>query len=168
MKDRRTHRSYVSYIDKSREYYGAQGYPQAYQWSYNCDVPFTVATKPMSECRVGLVTTSFFDRSFDRHAVAGSTDKEPYAAQCDDALGGLYNKDLFWAKDTTHTEDLDSYLPINRLRELESRGVIGSLSKRFYGVPTDYSHRRTQKKDAPQILKWMIEDEVDVALLVPL
>ena len=60
--DRRTHRSHVSYIDKSRNYYGAQGYPQAYQWSYNHDVPFTPLTKPLNECRIGLVTTSFFER----------------------------------------------------------------------------------------------------------
>ena len=97
--DRRAHRSHVSYIDKSRNYYGAQGYPQAYQWSYNHHVPFAPLTKPLNECRVGLVTTSFFEKKVDKDAVAGSATKEPYAARCDDALGGLYNKDLFWDKD---------------------------------------------------------------------
>ena len=110
--DRRTHRSHVSYIDKSRNYYGAQGYPQPYQWAYNHDVPFASPKKPLSECRLGLVTTSFFERKVDETATAGAGTKEPYAALCDEALGGLYNKDLFWDKDTTHTEDLDTYLPI--------------------------------------------------------
>ena len=88
--DRRAHRSHVSYIDKSRNYYGAQGYPQAYQWAYNHDVPFTPLSKPLKECRIGLVTTSFFERKVDTTAVAGSATKEPYAAQCDDEP-----KDLF-------------------------------------------------------------------------
>ena len=166
--DRRTHRSHVSYIDKSRNYYGEQGYPQPYQWAYNHDVPFASLDKPLSECRIGLVTTSFFERKVDDTAGADSGTKEPYAALCDDALGGLYNKDLFWDKDNTHTEDLDTYLPINRLREFASQGRIGSLAERFYGVPTDYSHRRTSRRDAPQILEFAKEDELDAVILVPL
>jgi len=35
-------------------------------------------------------------------------------------------------------------------------------------VPTDYSQRRTLEQDAPEILRRCREDEVDVALLVPL
>ena len=33
-------RSHVSYIDKSREYYEAQGFEQAYRWAAFDDVPF--------------------------------------------------------------------------------------------------------------------------------
>ncbi|MCS5688382.1 MAG: glycine/betaine/sarcosine/D-proline family reductase selenoprotein B, partial [Acidimicrobiales bacterium] len=108
------------------------------------------------------------ERKVDKSAVAGAGAKEPYAALCDDALGGLYNKDLFWDKDNTHTDDLDTYLPINRLREFAAEGRIGSLSDRFYGVPTDYSHRRTSRRDAPQILEFVQEDELDAVVLVPL
>ena len=57
---RRTHRSFVSYIDKSREYYAAQGYPNPYQWPYHEEVPFAVLTKPLGESTVGVVTTAFF------------------------------------------------------------------------------------------------------------
>ena len=95
--------------------------------------------------------------------------KRPYAARCDDALGGLYNSDLFWDKDNTHTEDLDTYLPINRLREFAAEGAhrrcVGALLRH---PQTDYSHRRTQRNDSPRIEEWMREDGVDVAFLVPL
>jgi D-proline reductase (dithiol) PrdB len=167
-KDRRTHRSHVSYIDKSREYYGAHGYPQPYQWSYNAEVPFAPLAKPLSESCIGLLTTSFFPAGEEPEGVDSARPKKPYAAKCDDALEGLFNSDLSWDKVNTHTDDLDTYLPINRLREMEASGRIGSLSKRFYGIPTDYSHRRTERQDAPKILDWMREDEVDVVLLVPL
>ena len=58
MNERRTHRSFVSYIDKSREYYAAQGYSQPYRWVYNIDVPFNALSKPFSDSTVGVVTTA--------------------------------------------------------------------------------------------------------------
>lgn len=165
---RRAHRSFVSYIDKSREFYGAHGYEQPYQWAYNQDAPFTRLTKPLSESRVGVVTTSFFRKGEEPDGIPPARPKRPYAAKLDDALGGLFNQDLAWDKDTTHTDDLETYLPIARLREAAASGRIGSVADRFYGVPTDYSQRRTNEDDAPAILDWMREDGVDVALLVPL
>jgi hypothetical protein len=45
-------------MDRSREYYAAQGYAQPYAWAHHQEVPFTPLRKPMSECRVGLVTTA--------------------------------------------------------------------------------------------------------------
>ena len=54
----RTHRSFVSYIDRSREYYTAQGYNKPYEWPHYNDVPFTPLRKQLTESRVGLVTTA--------------------------------------------------------------------------------------------------------------
>ena len=48
----------VSYIDKSREYYAVQGYPEPYRWADNDDVPFATLPKSLSHCRVGLITTT--------------------------------------------------------------------------------------------------------------
>ena len=76
--------------------------------------------------------------------------------------------DLSWDKEATHTHDLDSFFPVHRLQEAVEAGRIGSLSPRFYGVPTEYSQRRTNEVDAPQLLEYLREDRVDVALLVPL
>ena len=58
MPERRTHRSFVSYIDKSREYYAAHGYTQPYQWAYHKEVPFSMLRKPLSDCTVGVVSTA--------------------------------------------------------------------------------------------------------------
>ena len=58
MSERRTQRSFVSYIDKTREYYVAQGYTKPYQWVYNKEVPFKMLSKPLLECTVGVVTTA--------------------------------------------------------------------------------------------------------------
>ena len=61
----------------------------------------------------------------------------------------IYTAHLFWDKKATHTDDLDSFLPLNRLAEYAAEGRIGSVSPRFYGVPTDYSQGKTLECATP-------------------
>lgn len=163
-----THRSFVSYIDKSREFYAARGYEKAYTWAYNHDAPFTPLPKPLGESRLGLVTTSFLRREDRPDDWPDTKAKHPYAFPVADHPGAMYTDDLSWDKEATHTEDLDTFLPINRAREAVEAGRLGSLSPNFYGVPTDYSIRRTMKIDAPEMLELARADDVDVVMLVPL
>ena len=93
------------------------------------------------------------------------TNKEPYAMSVNPAPTRLFTADLFWDKNATHTEDVDSFLPLNRLAEYAANGRIGSVSPRFYGSPTEYSQGRTSRRTAPQILEWCREDNVDAVLL---
>ena len=169
MPERRIHRSFVSYIDKSREYYAAQGYTKPYQWVYNKEVPFNMFRKPLSDCTVGIVTTATLTSLWQSlHEGESRPQKRPYAESSYPVPEALYTKDMEWDKDTTHTDDLDTYLPLNRLQELQQSGQIGKVSPRYYGVPTTYSQRQTRESDAPLIFNWCEEDGVDVAILVPL
>jgi hypothetical protein len=79
----------------------------------------------------------------------------------------MFTDDLSWDKEATHTADTESFLPIARLQEHASAGRIGSLADRFYGVPTEYSHRRTAD-DSLAIERWCRSDGVDAVVLVPL
>ncbi len=162
MNQRQAYRSFVSYMDRSREYYSAQGYTQPYTWAHYHEVPFASLRKPLSQCRAGLVTTA------GRKDTIGSGQvlpRELYAQEVDPVPARMYTNHLFWDKAATHTEDIDSFLPLHRLAEYADTGRIGSVSPRFYGVPTDYSQNRTINQDAPQILEWCREDGVDIALL---
>jgi len=160
-----SYRSYVSYIDKSREFYAASGYTNPYKWAYDGGTPpFTPLPKPLSQLRVGLVTTTFPMPAPGERLLA----KAPYAQAVEPRPEAMFTEDLFWDKKATHTRDTESFLPIARLQEQVAAGRIGSLSPRFYGVPTDYSQRRTNEQDAPAILSMLREDAVDVAFLVPL
>ena len=166
MRDRQhiAHPTYLRYIDKSREYYAASGYPMPYKWVHFTDVPFTPLPKPLSECRIGLVTTAFPMSA----AGADRAPKEPYAMPTSPAPERLYTQDLFWDKDATHTDDVNSFVPLAVISEFVAEGRVGSLAPRFYGVPTDYSARRTEQRDAPAIAALAAEDAVDVMLLTPL
>ncbi len=162
-----THRSFVSYIDRTREFYAALGYGQPYAWAHFDDVPFAPLAKPLAACRASVVTTASPPGT---RVVAGSlrADKQVWSGSTDPIPASLFTEHLSWDKQATHTDDVGSFLPLAALRSLADSGRIASLAPRFHGAPTDYSQRRTLEIDAPEILRRCREDEVDVALLVPL
>ena len=156
-----SHRIFVSYIDKSREYYLARGYGNPYRWAHHEDVPFAPLAKPLSKSRVALISTA---------ALPGENQSlmEVFAAPTAPPPAALFTDHRAWHKKATHTRDVESFLPIRRLEEFAAVGRIGSTSPRFYGVPTDFSQRRTVDKYAPAVVDLCRADAVDVALLVPL
>ena len=164
----RGHRTFISYIDRTRELYLAQGYGNAYQWAYFDEVPFAPLPKPLSECRLTLITTASPVREESTSEAGLPMAKEVSSGPTASPPERLYTADLAWDKETTHTDDLDSFFPIHRLQELAGAGRIGSLAARYHGAPTEYSQRRTMERDAPEILRRCREDGVEVALLVPL
>lgn len=152
----------IEYMERSRLFYEAQGFDNAYRWATFDEVPFAGLKKPLAESRLGIVTTSatYARTSRDPRAVdTGPTAPPPER---------LYANDLSWDKKATHLEDRESYFPILQLEAAVTDGRVGNLSPRFYCAPTSYSHRETLTEDGPQILELLREDEVDVALLVPL
>jgi len=158
----RTHRHAVSYIDKSREYYAAHGYEQPYRWASYDHVPFVRWSDlelDLSDARVGFVTTTY--------PSAESLPKQVYAQSTDITPESMFTRDLSWHKEETHTDDVGTFLPLDALNALAAEGAIGSVGPRFYGVPTEYSQRRTHA-DSEQILAWAQQDELDAVILVPL
>ena len=162
------YRSFVSYIDKSREYYAAQGYERPYRWAHFDDVPFARLPRPLSDLRVGIVTTSTLAGDNPDADPDERPTKRPYAAPAQPIPKRLYTMDLSWDKEATHTDDVASFMPARELEEAAATGRIGSASPRFYGVPTEYSQRTTREHDAPAVLELMREDGVEAAVLVPL
>lgn len=162
------HRVFVSYIDKTREFYAAQGYDKPYRWATFDDVPFAPLPKPLAECRLTLVTTAspFHERPPQDGVLRGA--KEVWSGSTDSTPERLYTDDLAWDKEATHTNDVESFLPIAQLHACVAEGRIGSVAAHFHGVPTDYSQRRTVEQDAPEILRRCREDGVDAVLFGPL
>jgi hypothetical protein len=162
------HRTHVSYIDRTRAYYAALGYPTPYQYARHDDVPFAPLRKPLAASRIALVTTagpwhedpSRRPRPFERrHVWAGSSAEPPQR---------LYTENLAWDKESTHTRDVQTFLPLGHLQSWADAGRIGGVGRRYYGVPTEYSQSRTSLEDAPAIAAMCREDEVDAVLLAAL
>jgi len=138
------------------------GYERPYQWASYDDVPFVKWSErglDLSDATVGVVTTTF--------PTTFTAPKKVYAQSSATIPDAMFTKDLSWDKDATHTDDVGTFLPLASLNALADNGTIGKVSDRFYGVPTEYSQRRTHA-DAQEIVSWAKEDGVDVMLLVPL
>ena len=73
------------------------------------------------------------------------------------------------AYDRVHTtaDDSGTWFPLPQLRRLASARRIGEVAPRFFGAPTNRSHRVTIETDAPEILARCKADNVDAAVLVP-
>jgi len=67
----------------------------------------------------------------------------------------------------TSADDSGTWFPLPQLQRLASEGRIGELAPRFFGAPTNRSHRVTIETDAPEILARCRADQVDAAVLVP-
>lgn len=162
--------TYVRYIDKTRAYYKSIGYEKPYQWAHFDEVPFTPLGKPLSACKLALVSTSDIaiksdDDETDPHEqfLVGSV----YSIPSDTPAADLYSPQEHYDKNATHLDDVDSFFPITRLHELATEGRFKELAPRCHGVYTAYSQRRTTEVDGPEVLKRCREDGVDAAILVP-
>ncbi len=162
MKDKEVASADVPYMERTREYYRAQGYTKDYLWAHHEDAPFSPLDKPLGECKVGLVTTAMPDTP------QGRAQRQVYSCPTTPIPGSMFTDELSWHKTMTHTHDVASFLPLAQLQQCVQEGRIKALADRFHCIPTEYSQRNTNENDAPEILSRLLHDEVDVAILVPL
>ncbi len=152
----------VPYIARTHAYYEAQGFERPYVYAHHDQAPFAPLSKPLADSVVGLITTAslYLRKPLEPRRVE--------SAPIDPPPAHLYTSDLSWDNNATHTNDVDSFCPIEPLRTLAREGVIGGLAPRFHCAPTEYSQRATREHDAPEILRRLRDDRADVVLLVPL
>ena len=162
----------IPYMARTREYYQAIGYTTPYRWAHYVDAPFQPLKKPLAQSRVTIVTTA---APYD----PAKGDQGPGAAYNGGAkFYQVYDGDT--AKqhdlrishigyDRKHTTSTDSgtWFPLPQLLKAAAAGRIGEVAPRFFGAPTNRSHRATIDVDAPEILARCLADKVDVAVLVP-
>lgn len=154
----------IRYMERTRQYYRALGYAADYVWAQFDDVPFARLARPLAQSRIGIVTTAGPPGGYPRdakgwrHVWSGETAQQP----------AKLATDMAWDRESTHTDDVGTFLPIDVLKELAVAGTVGGLAARFHGVPTEYSQRKTIEEDAPQVLRRLRDDGADAAILCPL
>jgi hypothetical protein len=162
----------IPYMQRTREYYQAIGYATPYRWAHYIDAPFQPLQKPLAQSRVTIITTA---APFDpEKGDQGPGAKYNSGAKFFQIYDGDTTKshDLrisHIAYDRTHTsaEDSGTWFPLPQLLRLAAAGRIGAVAPRFFGAPTNRSHRVTMETDAPEILARCRADKVDAAVLVP-
>ncbi len=152
----------IKYIQRTRDYYRAQGFKHDYSWADNRVIPFSRPKKPLNEARLAIITTAVVEPDIPKPV--RSAQSYSLTALPDN----LHTAELSWDKTTTHTHDRESYFPIRALTSKVEDGSLGSLAPRFHFVPTEYSQRHTLTQDAPLIKTHCQEDSVDLAILIPI
>jgi glycine/betaine/sarcosine/D-proline reductase family selenoprotein B len=162
----------IGYMARTRDYYAAIGYDTPYRWAHYTSAPFQPLKKPLKDARIAIITTA---APFD----PAKGDQGPGAAYNGGAkFYGVYDGDASKTQDLrishiaydrihTKADDSGTWFPLPQLLRLARAGRIGEVAPRFFGAPTNRSHRVTIDTDAPEILQRCREDKVDAAVLVP-
>jgi D-proline reductase (dithiol) PrdB len=164
---------HIRYIERTHEYYRSQGYDKEYNYAHNEEIPFTPLKKPLSECRVTLVTTASFllldaeGHPLEERRILGTNELEVFTAPSDWPPDRIVSTSDDHDRYQTDMKDVNAFFPITRMQEFLKERAFGSLSTNFYRTLPNYSHRKTMEVDGPEILRQCLADHVDVALLTP-
>jgi hypothetical protein len=162
----------IPYMARTREYYQAIGYATPYRWAHYVDAPFQPLRKPLSQSRVTLVTTAapFDPAKGDQGPGAKYNGGAKFYQVYDGDTSKTHDLRISHvAYDRVHTsaDDSGTWFPLPQLRRLAREQRIGEIAPRFFGAPTNRSHRVTLETDAPDILARCRAGQVDAAVLVP-
>ncbi len=156
----------IDYIARTRAQYEALGY-RPYAWVENHEPPaFVKPRKPAREWKVGLVASGGI-YALGQPAFHFKDDLSFRAIATDTPVEAL--RITHFAYDLTDArQDPNVVLPLEPLRRRVEAGEIGSLGPWAYtfmgGI---YSSRKVRDVLAPAIADRLVNDEVDVALMVP-
>src|SRR5213594_103071 len=162
----------IPYMQRTRDYYVALGYGNPYRWAHFAEVPFTPLRTPLNRARVALITTAapfqpgVGDQGPGAAYNAAAKFYQVYSVSTE-SVPDLRISHVGYDRLHTSAADINSYLPLARMKEAVAAGRIGALGPRLHGAPTNRSHRVTTETDCPELLRRCREDGVDAAVLVP-
>ncbi|MBI3966779.1 MAG: hypothetical protein HY329_14185 [Chloroflexi bacterium] len=147
-------------------------YPDAppYRWTVNETAPLTPLTKPLSECRVALITSGGVHLKdqvpFDPEKNDLTYREIPKDVKVSELLISHHSQ---YAERTVDGQyDLNSVAPIERFVELERSGYIGELfSPVISFMGRCFKRTELQTELAPQILQLLQAGKVDAVFMVP-
>lgn len=130
------------------------------------DLPWVVNSKPLSEKRIAIITTAGLnykeDRSFE--FIDAGYRALPSELAANDILmthtSVNYDRSGF-------QEDINVVFPVDRLKELEAAGVIGSLASVNYSFMGGGMLPDVYEDSVRDLAKQLRADEVDAALILP-
>lgn len=144
---------------------------KVYQWRRIDPVPWTPLKKRVRECNIALVSSAGFvtpgQKAFDDAIRGGDPSFRDIPSEVDvSTLVESHRSEIF--DHSGMRQDPNLVFPIDRLKELNRSGAIGSVNRRhlsFMGSIT--APGRLAKRTAPQAVQRLVDDRVDAVILVP-
>jgi D-proline reductase (dithiol) PrdB len=133
----------------------------------NDAAPFVVPGKPLSACRLAIVTTAGLHRRSDRPFGPG---EQTYRVLPDEtpAADIVQSHTSLGFDRVPIMRDLNVTFPVDRLRELVARGELGGMAPNHYsfmGALRDLP--RLQNETGPEVGRRLADEGVDLALITP-
>jgi len=133
----------------------------------NDDTPFAPPRRPLSACRLAIVTTAGLHRRGDKPFGPGEQTYRLIAADTPTVDIVQSHTSLGFDR-VAIMRDVNISFPIDRLRELVGRGVLGALapySYSFMGAQRDV--KRIEQETGPDVGRLLREAGVEAALITP-
>ncbi len=162
----RRRRPPIDYLERTRDQYRALGYPP-YRWVVNEDPPpWAPLRRSVSESRLVLIASG----GIYQHGQVAFHHRDDTSFRI--LSSGVEVSELrtshFAYDQSAARADPNVVFPIEPLRYHVEQGRLGGLGPRAYAFMGGiYSSRRVRDELAPAIAHRVVEDEVDLALLVP-
>ena len=144
---------------------------KTYQWRRIDPVPWAPLKKPLAESRLVLVSSAGIVASnqepFDNSVRGGDPSIREIPSDVDvSSLIETHRSDAFDHKGIRLDPNLA--FPVDRLRELSEAGIIGALNHRYLSIMGSVTAPgRLLKRTIPQVVPKLVEDQVDMAILIP-
>jgi D-proline reductase (dithiol) PrdB len=144
---------------------------KTYRWRCIDPVPWTPLKKPVGQSRLVLVSSAGIvtggQQPFDASIRGGDFSFREISSDVDvRSLIETHRSEAF--DHTGIRQDPNLAFPVDRLRELMETGRIGSLNRRYLSfMGSITAPGRLIKRTIPQVLPKLVEDQVDIALLIP-
>jgi len=144
---------------------------RTYGWRNIDPTPWAKLRKPLSESRLGLVSSAGFvapgQEPFDENIRGGDPSFRVIDSGSDPSSFIEYHKsDAFDHRGIL--QDPNLAFPLDRINELAERGRIGSVASNHLScMGSITAPNRLIRRTAPEAAEIFVRDEVDLALLVP-
>ena len=138
------------------------------------EIPWTPLRRPLSESTVAVVSSAGLALKTDRPFDQNGERKNPWWGDPSfrvlpkDAVGADIS--LYHLHISPHLveQDLNTLLPLQRLRDLEARGEIGASADQHYSYMGYILQPKTLLAEyVPAMIELMKQDKVDIVVLVP-
>ena len=135
------------------------------------DIPWAPIKKALGQSKIALVTTSGIHHGYQKpFNMDDSTGDSSYRILDTNTLEEDYmiTHDYYDHRDAD--KDFNIILPIARLKEMVSAGIIGGVAERhfsFMGHITDSHIHNLIDKTAPEVAASLVQDHADAVLLTP-
>lgn len=144
---------------------------RGYRWRRIDPVPFARPRRALAESRLALVSSAGMvapgQEPFDETVRGGDWSWREIPADLPPGELRECHRSESWDHRGV-ARDANLALPLDRVREMEAAGEIGSVNRRHFSIMGSITAPgRLLRDTTPEIVAGCLSDEVDVALLVP-